>query len=124
LFPQGISATSLCGRDPELVLSIEALGLRFRGNGVKECPIEQEITSKTEMSCQMVMKRLADGNLELSTIQALCLLSMLEFTGMIPVRVHHAQRTDNITHSWKFSPGRILYKNGRLLHAKHQADKL
>ncbi|KAJ5671765.1 hypothetical protein N7507_000892 [Penicillium longicatenatum] len=80
LFPQGISATSLCGRDPELVLSIEALGLRFRGNGVKEFPIEQEITSKTEMSCQMVMKRLADGNLELSTIQALCLLSMLEFT--------------------------------------------
>ncbi|KAJ5914137.1 transcriptional regulator family: Fungal Specific TF [Penicillium tannophilum] len=80
LFPQRISATSLCDRDLELVLSIEAVGLRFRGNGVKECPIEQEITSKTERSCQMVMKRLADGNVELSTIQTLCLLSMLEFS--------------------------------------------
>ncbi|KAJ6095725.1 hypothetical protein N7486_006471 [Penicillium sp. IBT 16267x] len=30
LFPQGISAKSLCNRDSELVHSIEALGLRFK----------------------------------------------------------------------------------------------
>lgn len=35
----------------------------------------------------MVMMRLASGTVELSTIQTLCLLSMLEFTGKaIPAR--------------------------------------
>lgn len=124
LFPQRISATSLCDRDLELVLSIEAVGLRFRGNGVKECPIEQEITSKTERACQMVMKRLADGNVELSTIQTLCLLSMLEFTGMSPAIIHRLPHTDTITQSWEPSSSRILYKNGRLLYAGHQTNKL
>ncbi|KAJ5759276.1 hypothetical protein N7520_006432 [Penicillium odoratum] len=80
LFPQSISPISLGNRDPELLLSIEALGLRFRGDGVKDSQVRQDITTKTEKSCQMVMRRIGDGNVELSTIQTMCLLSMLEFT--------------------------------------------
>ncbi|KAJ5984066.1 transcriptional regulator family: Fungal Specific TF [Penicillium waksmanii] len=59
---------------------MEALGLRFQGRGVKDSQIESEIQSKTKKSRQVVMSRLDDGTVELSTIQSLCLLSMLEYT--------------------------------------------
>jgi hypothetical protein len=60
---------------------MEALGLRFQGRGVKDSQIESEIQSKIKKSRQAVLSRLDDGNVELSTIQSLCLLSMLEYTG-------------------------------------------
>lgn len=60
---------------------MEALGIRFRGNGTKDSEIETQIKQSVQTACQLVMARLADGTLELSTIQTLCLLSMLEFTG-------------------------------------------
>ncbi|KAJ5287479.1 hypothetical protein N7478_003165 [Penicillium angulare] len=80
LFPERTFTTSFINRDPELLLAMEALGLRFRGNGLKERLIQDQIRLNTEKACQMVMARLAHGNVELSTIQTLCLLSMLEFT--------------------------------------------
>lgn len=60
---------------------MEAMGARFRGQGVQDGEIQTEIKRKTERACQMVMMRLASGTVELSTIQTLCILSMLEFTG-------------------------------------------
>lgn len=60
---------------------MEAIGLRFHGKGIKDNQIHDKVKSKTEKACQMVMMRLAEGSVELSTIQTLCLLSMLEFTG-------------------------------------------
>lgn len=83
LFAQGVSLASLRSRDPELLLAMEAHCIRFRGLGIKDREIELEIKAKTERACQLVMGRLADGNVELSTIQALCLLSLLEFTGKV-----------------------------------------
>ncbi|CAG8017984.1 unnamed protein product [Penicillium nalgiovense] len=80
LFPHRSSLVSLGKRDPELLLAIEALGVRFNGPGVIDQDIELEIKRKTERACQMAMMRLASGTVELSTIQTLCLLSMLEFT--------------------------------------------
>jgi hypothetical protein len=62
---------------------MDAHCVRFRGLGIKDKEIELEIKAKTERACQLVMGRLADGNVELSTIQAICLLSLLEFTGEV-----------------------------------------
>jgi hypothetical protein len=62
---------------------MDAHCIRFRGLGIKDGEIELEIKMKTERACQLLMERVADGNVELSTIQALCLLSLLEFTGEI-----------------------------------------
>lgn len=81
LFPNRSCLASLGKRDPELLLAIEALGVRFKRPGVVDQDIQLEIKRKTERACQMVMMRLASGTVELSTIQTLCLLSMLEFTG-------------------------------------------
>lgn len=79
---------SLGKRDPELLLAIEALGVRFKGPGAIDQEIQLDIKRKTEKACQMAMMRLASGTVELSTIQTLCLLSILEFTGTAaPARV-------------------------------------
>lgn len=81
LFPCGACPDNIGRRDPELLLAMEALGLRFQGRGFKDSQIESEIQSKTKRSRQAVMSRLDDGAVELSTIQSLCLLSMLDYTG-------------------------------------------
>lgn len=83
LFPREVSSASLASRDPELVLAIEALGMRFLGKGVKESRIEKQIKVKTKRAGKMAITRLAEGSVELSTIQTLCLLSFLEFTGKL-----------------------------------------
>lgn len=83
LFPREVSSASLASRDPELVLAIEALGTRFLGKGVKESRIEKQIKVKTKRASKMAITRLAEGSVELSTIQTLCLLSFLEFTGKL-----------------------------------------
>ncbi|KAJ5773224.1 transcriptional regulator family: Fungal Specific TF [Penicillium paradoxum] len=80
LFPHRSSVASLKMRDPELLLAIEALGVRFKKQGVNDKDVQLEIKRKTERASQIVMMRLASGTVELSTIQTLCLLSMLEFT--------------------------------------------
>ncbi|KAJ5089907.1 hypothetical protein N7532_008591 [Penicillium argentinense] len=80
LFPKNINSNSFGRRDPELVLAMEALGLRFQGSGTAESQLEAKIQSQTQKACQIVMARLTDGTVELSTIQTLCLLSMLEYT--------------------------------------------
>jgi hypothetical protein len=60
---------------------MEAMGARFRNQGVYGRGIREDIKTKTERACQMVMMRIASGTVELSTMQTLCILSMLEFTG-------------------------------------------
>lgn len=88
LFPHRSSLASLGKRDPELLLAIEALGVRFKGPGAIDQEIQLDIKRKTEKACQMAMMRLASGTVELSTIQTLCLLSILEFTDTAaPARV-------------------------------------
>lgn len=60
---------------------MEALGLRFQGRGITEGQVESEIQNKTKRAREAAITRLADGTVELSTIQTFCLLSMLEYTG-------------------------------------------
>ncbi|CEO60779.1 hypothetical protein PMG11_05319 [Penicillium brasilianum] len=93
LFAQSVSLASLRGRDPELLLAMDAHCIRFRGLGIKDREIELEIKAKTERASRLVIDRLADGSVELSTIQALCLLSLLEFTAGHIVRAGFYTRT-------------------------------
>ncbi|KAL4969947.1 Zn(II)2Cys6 transcription factor [Aspergillus stella-maris] len=65
-------------RDPELLLAIQALGLRFNGNGIADPDIEQQIQEWTERSRRMVMARVTEGSVELSTLQALCILIFID----------------------------------------------
>ncbi|KAL4937862.1 hypothetical protein BDV06DRAFT_232295, partial [Aspergillus oleicola] len=65
-------------RDPELLLAMQALGLRFSGNGIADSEIEQQIKDWTERSQQMVMARVTEGSVELSTLQALCILAFID----------------------------------------------
>lgn len=60
---------------------MEAMGARFRSQGVQDNRVQEDIRRKTDRACQIVMMRLASGTVELSTLQTLCILSMLEFTG-------------------------------------------
>lgn len=62
---------------------MEAMGARFKIQGVHDSDVQAEIKRKTERANQMVMMRVATGTVELSTIQTLCILSMLEFTGEV-----------------------------------------
>lgn len=81
LFNERTSATSLETRDPEILFAVQALGMRFGGGGLTGEHTQLQIRQKTDRACQLVMARLAGGAVELSTIQVLCLLSILDFTG-------------------------------------------
>ncbi|KAL4948478.1 hypothetical protein BDW69DRAFT_203513 [Aspergillus filifer] len=65
-------------RDPELLLAMQALGLPFNGNGIADPEIEQQVQDWTERSRRMVMARVTEGSVELSTLQALCILIFID----------------------------------------------
>ncbi|KAL4748349.1 hypothetical protein BDW72DRAFT_214853 [Aspergillus terricola var. indicus] len=67
-------------RDQELILAMKALGLRFGGNGIADPGIDRQIKDWTEQSRRMVMARVAEGSVELSTLQTLCILTLIDHT--------------------------------------------
>ncbi|KAL4786420.1 hypothetical protein BJX76DRAFT_118153 [Aspergillus varians] len=67
-------------RNPELLLAMQALGLRFSGNGIADPEINKLIKDWTEDSRRMVMTRVTEGSLELSTLQSLCILTLIDYT--------------------------------------------
>ncbi|QGA12645.1 hypothetical protein EYB26_000289 [Talaromyces marneffei] len=71
---------SLDARDTELLDAIQALALRFSDEGITDPNIEQQIRLRTESCRKRVMERVADGTIELSTLQSLCLLILIEYT--------------------------------------------
>ncbi|PYH40757.1 putative C6 transcription factor [Aspergillus saccharolyticus JOP 1030-1] len=72
---------SLPTRDPELIYAILALSVRF-SNDEASSPDELPslINGYTEVARSLVMKRVSEGPVELSTLQSLCLLSLVDFT--------------------------------------------
>ncbi|KAL2830433.1 hypothetical protein BJY01DRAFT_118802 [Aspergillus pseudoustus] len=73
-------------RDPELLLALQALGLRFSGGGISEPEIKRLIMNWTEESRRLVMVRVTEGSMELSTLQTLCILIFIDFTAGRSVR--------------------------------------
>ena len=71
----------LHGRDQEVISAVQAISLRFRKAGLHDLVTRKQITTDTDIARTLVMKRVAEGDVELSTLQSLCLLSILDFTG-------------------------------------------
>ncbi|KAH7357792.1 hypothetical protein B0T11DRAFT_283113 [Plectosphaerella cucumerina] len=78
LFSQAAFLQSLPSRTPELVLSLESLSLRFPPGSMTP-QTEQLIEAKAVAARRIVMDRITEGRVELSTLQSMCLLSLFDF---------------------------------------------
>ncbi|KAK1993254.1 hypothetical protein LX36DRAFT_684401 [Colletotrichum falcatum] len=79
LFDEDEFLPSLSSRDPELILALQALVLRFPPGSLTQ-QLSRRLDEKTREARQMVMNRVAEGRVELSTLQSLCLLSVFDFS--------------------------------------------
>ncbi|KAL5341148.1 hypothetical protein BJX70DRAFT_76028 [Aspergillus crustosus] len=70
---------TLESRDPELILAIHAISLRF-GRSPDGSDLRPYIADCARKARMLVMERVGQGPLELSTLQTLCLLAMFDFT--------------------------------------------
>lgn len=78
LFSKATFPESLGSRDRELQLAIKALGLRFPPASIT--PQRREtLDSAVRESRKLAMNRVIDGNVDLSTLQTLCVLSVIDF---------------------------------------------
>ncbi|KAH8647737.1 hypothetical protein BX600DRAFT_484365 [Xylariales sp. PMI_506] len=78
LFQRESFLQSLRFRDRELILAIQALSLRFAPGQLGYQ--SSKLRSMAKASRDLVMGRLTEGQIELSTLQTLCLLAFLDFT--------------------------------------------
>lgn len=81
LFEEDNFLDSLATRDHELIMALQSLSLRFAA-GTTEKEISEKTKSLADMSYRLVMERVAQGEVQLSTLQTLCVLSMVDFTGL------------------------------------------
>ncbi|KAL2847672.1 hypothetical protein BJX68DRAFT_109271 [Aspergillus pseudodeflectus] len=77
-YPDGF-VESLEGRDPELILAIHAISLRF-GRSPAGSDLRPYIGDCARRARTLVMERVGRGSVELSSLQTLCLLAMFDFT--------------------------------------------
>lgn len=82
---------SLRTRDPEIIHAILALAMRFADNCFTHSLEDTDKRSRSlaEKAREVVMKRVSNGPVELSTLQCLCLLSLIDFTSMSTRPNHH-----------------------------------
>lgn len=74
--PEGFVET-IASRDPELLLAIQAISLRFTaGPAVDSVALRGHATRARSL----VMERVNYGRLEVSSLQTLCLLALYEFS--------------------------------------------
>lgn len=90
LFDAELFLDSLPFRDKELVLALRSFGLRYPP-GVLTPQQRQRIASTEREAKKLVMNRIADSDIQLSTLQTLCLLSLSEFAG----QYHASQPTSS-----------------------------
>lgn len=80
LFDRKTFLATIRKRDPEIILAILALGTRFMSSYTNSEPYMSEISGYAEVARGLVMKRVSEGPVEISTLQCLCLLSLVDFT--------------------------------------------
>ncbi|KAE8149022.1 fungal-specific transcription factor domain-containing protein [Aspergillus avenaceus] len=81
LFHKETFLSTLGNRDPEVVYAVLALGVRFAEDQYRDAnDLASRINGYTEVARGLVMKRISEGPVELSTLQCLCLLSLVDFT--------------------------------------------
>lgn len=80
LFDKNSFISSLEIRDPEVLLSMLALTSRFSDDPTVRSNLTEVVNGYMEAARALVIQRLSDGPIELSTLQSLCLLSLIDFT--------------------------------------------
>ncbi|EAW10436.1 putative C6 transcription factor [Aspergillus clavatus NRRL 1] len=81
LFHRETFLGSLSTRDPEILYAILALGIRFSDEDCQNSTdLANLISGYTEVARGLVMRRVSEGPVELSTLQCLCLLSLIDFS--------------------------------------------
>ncbi|GFF61631.1 quinic acid utilization activator [Aspergillus lentulus] len=81
LFQRDSFLSSLSTRDPEILYAILALSIRFSGEDCQGLnDLASLVSGYTEVARGLVMRRVSEGPVELSTLQCLCLLSLIDFT--------------------------------------------
>lgn len=80
MFNKDTFAESLPERDHELILALQALAFRFPPGSLTPQRCEQ-LGSMAKEARYIAMNRVTDGQVRPSTLQTLCLLSLIDFTG-------------------------------------------
>lgn len=80
LFQRSSFIRTLKNRTPEVLLSILAIALRFSQDQQSRSNHVRLISGYVEAARTIISKKVFDGTVELSTIQALCLLTIVDFT--------------------------------------------
>jgi hypothetical protein len=80
LFERSTLVRTLRDRDPEILFSILALTIRFSGDPFFQENLSELTEKYSETARTMVIQRVSEGPIELSTLQSLCLLSLVDFT--------------------------------------------
>lgn len=80
LFSKDTFVESIPKRDRELILALQAVAFRFPPGSLTPQHNER-LASMTKEARHIVMNRITDGQVKLSTLQTLCLLSLVHFTG-------------------------------------------
>lgn len=85
LFHSQTFMQSLRTRDPEIIYAIIALAMRFVDDMVLHGFEDADKRSGdfAEKAREIVMKRVSRGPVELSTLQCLCLLSLIDFASKL-----------------------------------------
>lgn len=86
LFDRDSFIRTLESRDPEVLLSMLALASRFSDDPNVRANLTEIVKSYVEAARGLVIRRLSDGPIELSTLQSLCLLSLVDFTSKLSLR--------------------------------------
>lgn len=84
-------------RDPEVIYAMLALSIRFSETSFGNSDgLVDTVNSHAEVARSLVTKRVWEGPVELSTLQSLCLLSLVDFTSKQP-RLATAFRVPTLT---------------------------
>lgn len=81
LFHRGSFISSLERRDPEIIYAMLALSIRFDEESSQDNEsLADLVNGYAEAARTLVIRRVLEGPVELSTLQCLCLLSLVDFT--------------------------------------------
>ncbi|KAK0664732.1 hypothetical protein DIS24_g245 [Lasiodiplodia hormozganensis] len=80
LFDPKTFISTLGTKDPEVLFGILAVAVRFSDDPLYRDRREQAVRGYAEAARTLVMRRVSHGPIELSTLQALCLLSLVDFS--------------------------------------------
>lgn len=86
LFHRGSFLASLQTREMEIIYAMLALSLRFSDAYPRTRDLTELVNSYAEVARGLVMKRVSEGPVELSTLQCLCLLSLVDFTSKFLIK--------------------------------------